>query len=814
MEDSTTKQIAGCALIAFIVLLACGIAIGIGARSFWVGTQVTWALGLNTVAVLYYLAKKNVKGYFWGGLISGAWLIYLFAIYGEFNPWWWGVAWLLVAFSHAVVGIRAREHKEPFHGMIAGVMALLSMGVVLAGSAKIAEYLGVQAQTTQTIDTNQATVPAAAQQITQPAISPTPPSPATMPAPTATPIAAGEPPAARTKLNVAAGWQALAGFLLAAFKSIWGIFHLIGVSLLGYSWFRRSWGAMVLPVALLIGVWVAGGLSSPVSLALTHVISSSPAGWMRDLLRFSVANFGHAGWGTVLLGLTVMLILLPTLRQIAVAQYRLKNVPAIQRLLGTTIAYEYMQQSAVSPVLMMTGYIIYSAIAFGLFIALWVGLRQIAQAGEIPLAAWGIPDLSVPSWKPVWQWPYFALAGLYALTQIIRILPSRKFHMQTMSGIPGNNAWYILIGTLILALFVPAGVILFLIGQAIAQWLVVPLMGREILKLPADEKKRGTEEAQQKEEGLQGLQRELQTLLEKERPPELAGTDVWHSPAPLIFMREWAGALWGLTERGDLIIYDSADGSVRNIPLPIRKGQAIFALKEPVQGGESQALVIGNGTEVLWVGLESRSVVKKVALSRQTHAWALNPYKTMLAWVAVSDGIVGGLFLEPGREVVFAEGLDLEPTLAFSQDGRYLALGGSAGTIRLLDIASRQITRMLTLPEDSLSHEEPVRFLFGRQGGGWLSIYQDRRIVLWNADGSMAKEMRPNRRINAVDFHVETDRLAVGLSGGILQVFDVALQKVFDDKVQEKEITGVSFSQDGRQIFTIGDKTEVRKVSL
>ncbi len=951
------KLVSGCGLFAFVTFIVCGIAIGIATRNFWIGLGVICILWITIGAIIYYVVNDDFSTYLWT-LGCFALLFFLYIKSGTMGQWWWMVAWLLTAFSHAFAGIYAREQKRPAHGTIAGLMALLSLGAGLTNPEQISSFLSIKATAetivltpqTSSVDRNaiwiwitlisalivlgiawyqgyreseeknfaslagigfillfvatwlsklnggwwwslpwafaalvlwhaaqdlrqysfgrsagnfgiflsllclligigapylagrgwslpefsaqqaqpaptlsqadvaatqlaQAiqTATAAAQPVASPTASPAPLSTATASIPTVTPTAPGQP-VVQVNWDMSAAWKAVVGFLLAAVKSVWGIFHLLMFALLGYSWLRRGWGVLLLPMAFLLAAGISGGLSSSADEILTQFISSSPAGWMHNLLHFSVERFGQAGWGIVMLGIIVAIGLLPALHQIATTQYRLRNVPYVRRLLGSQIAYEYIERSGTDTVLTVINLIINLIISFGLLIALWVALRQIAQEENWLLTAWRIPDLAIPNWKPVWELPYWVLAAVVAVIQITLIPLKRKFEVR-LSGIPAEtNPWHVVVGAVILALFVPAGVLLFLIGQIVAQFLSVPVIGRGIAQLKKEEERcREEEERRKKEieerrrrEEQKRLEQEKQRLLQEEKKSLLKGDRIWISPSPLASMAVVDNLLYCLAKNGYLFCPTMAS---KEFALAIRQGQALFAFKE------DHLLVVGNDKNVLWVDKQSGEIVKRAALSSPSDKAVLNPYQTMLAWVSAADRTVKVLALEAGREFTLLSGLDLAPALAFSADGRYVAAGDSEGNIHIVDFATRQTVTTLAPPESSQKNRA-IQEIYGCKGGGWICVYTDRQVVLWTAQHQIERKATISRKILAVDFDSERCRLALGVTNGILRVFNENLEKFFEERVQEEEITHVYFSQDGQHVFTIGAGIDVRRVDL
>jgi len=142
--------------------------------------------------------------------------------------------------------------------------------------------------------------------------------PATTPTPLSTPATTAttpQPPSpAMIKYDASLGWQSLGNFFISAIRSVWGIFHLIILSALGYLWFRRGWGSVLVLLLLASTVWMAGAVRHPVAQTLTLIFSSSPATWMREMLLASVERWGTMGWGILLTGVATPLILFPALR--------------------------------------------------------------------------------------------------------------------------------------------------------------------------------------------------------------------------------------------------------------------------------------------------------------------------------------------------------------------------------------------------------------------------------------------------------------------------------------------------------------------
>ena len=139
-DEDVTKVLSGCGWLIAIVLFACAIAIGIATQSFWVGIGVWFSLAITIGGAVYYVMEDDFKTYLWtwGSFIM---LLVLYAKYGALGHGWWMAGWSLSMLAHGVVGIYAREQKRPFHSMVAGLLALLSVGAGLAKPSQVADLL-------------------------------------------------------------------------------------------------------------------------------------------------------------------------------------------------------------------------------------------------------------------------------------------------------------------------------------------------------------------------------------------------------------------------------------------------------------------------------------------------------------------------------------------------------------------------------------------------------------------------------------------------------------------------------------------------
>jgi hypothetical protein len=801
--------------------------------SIWLGFLVG---GLMTLILAWHQGRHKTEGgpfIFWAlislGLLAGAtWFSKLQ------GGWLWSVPWLLAGL---VLFHAAQELRDYSFSRTAGnwglLMVALCLIVAFAAPALLPDYLEgtpsalTQAHPTMVVPVPTATVTAGEQ-----------------PNPVLTPVSQPAPAFADWDRFTKNGETALQNFFLAAFRSIWGIFHLLMLFVLGYLWFG-TWRKGALPsIALVLAIWLLGAYQSPYAQLLIHLFSSSPARWMHDMLMASIEHWGTMGWGILLTGAATVLLLLPAFRITSKVNYVLAlNAASVSRLRDSSVMRQFthdLNRLGVHPVDNMLAFVMISVVSIGLFIALWMGLRQLGERGNLPLGFIFLPDLTVPHWAPVWDWAYFLLAFLMLLATNLFIQVQKKSEPTPQEyGYLSNVV--VLPAIAIAAALFPAGVLLFSLSAVLTHTLFLPLRvqgisrrdyeqeleRRQLEKEPGqlkEERDRLKEERRRLEEERDRLKEELRQLKEKpgQRGIPLQPKDdmskaqeakiVWTSQLPLISMLPLEDSKWFLSESGVLFVQAQA---LEQVKVPIQNANALFALKESTAEREGEVLVIGDGQKVLRLGRGSRKILQTFTLSQKGDAFTLNPYKTMVAWLNVSEGIVGGMFLEAGHEVTFASGLAVTPALAFSADGRHLAAGAPDGRIHLINVATRQVETSLQLPESSVSFGKSVRYLAGRKGGGWLAVYENRRTVLWDSNYQVEQELPARKwRLDTIAFHAASGRLAFGMNEGHLQVFDAGLKQIFACQMEEKQLSWMDFSSDGKTLFVIGNKTIVRKVEL
>jgi len=282
------------------------------------------------------------------------------------------------------------------------------------------------------------------------------------------------------------GIKAIWIFLIAIIKSIWGIFYLILLLLMGWLW-NKKWGLLLVSVVLLIGVFLLGIQYPYILDVMNNIFSSSPVNIIQAMLIFSAAKSGSIGWGILLSSLFMIFSLYPAYYITYWANHLMRNTPLIRRLLGTRFTQKYLSTKGLNTIQLSVSSIFTTVIGLGFPISLWIALRRLAGIKiKISLSFLGVANLTIPSFKPVFYISYFALAIILGGVNIILLKTQKKYYITALMT-KYQNPYSSLIGSLILALFIPAGVVLYLIGQSIGQIIIIPWIFSE--KREAKEKK-------------------------------------------------------------------------------------------------------------------------------------------------------------------------------------------------------------------------------------------------------------------------------------------------------------------------------------
>jgi hypothetical protein len=736
--------------------------------------------------------------------------------------WLWIIPWVVLA---GLIGFGAQEIKRYSDG--AGYFGYFLTLVSLAGAVVAALwYYGVLA-----VPVPAALAPEAVAVATQ--------------VPTVAPVATEIPPAATTpaiqptsvavKAPVETGgsnfdylWQ----FLRLAVTSIWGIFHLLMIALIGSTWSRR-WGAPLFLLATLVIVWFIGGTSPELKAAALTWISSSPVAWMVSIIQASIAKFDTPGIGILLSGLALVILLVPALRLLYRSGQVYQKAGALKDIIGTTAAVRYTELSDVSAARVLTGALVYLVVLLGLTVSLWIGLRQVANSGLYPQSKLGflfIPDLTVPSFKPVWQWPYFALAGLTWLATLVSWAIQRRYTVRTQL-LSCQSPLITLITSTLMAMFVPAGVVLFSLVQLVGQWVSIPLAHAGLAAKPLPGSPPRVYEPEPVVESPP-----VYVMPVEETPP--SEPDLWEEltidqtyeqvivpstpgkaeiQAVEIAVAPDAVASFAINELGQCLVL-AKNGSMVLLEDGLTKAKTSLDLPEPlglVSAARGEAAVISGDGKILAVvpaaGLIQ--VLREGKLSIPIQCYALNPFGTMLACAHPDTSRICGLFLGKMEERVFAEQIDNPTAIGFSRDGRYLGVGCEDGSVHILDIATRQETQVLTGSDHDL--EGPVLLVQGGNRDGnpcWVVGYDNECLAQWTPYGELIESVDLSFAPNCLAVNPENGDIATGGKKGQVEVLSADLEVRYEDQVHTGRVLQLVFEKSTGKLYSVGSDQVINRL--
>lgn len=813
MQDRTSVV-----LTAIILLLATGLIVllGIQASSVWVGVLALAGL----LACLFALgtARSHQYGGFWIGLVIGlaalAAAVWLSRLAGRF---WWTPFFLFISLMFFSNGLSlSSEYEQPAGSASVIVGVLLFLFAILGPWLLYGPISGIK----------QAEVlPTAA-----PAVSTPQPAPTTLPQPTKPPAAvtapAAEPRPVSTPAERGNFFAGLWAFLLGSVKSGWGIFYLALVILLGRIWLGK-WGWLIAPILLLIAAgalawWRPGGADG-----LAAFFATSPQAHVVSLLGWSERQLGSAAWGALIGGAGLVIALIPAYIQMYSANRAMVRAQRVGQVFGTTFAADLLRRSsAFSPYTSLVTLVTVAASVYG-FILIWKALAAYAAVSGAPaFSLLGIADLSLPRWKPVMQWPYFLNAGIYALVSLIMTAVQRRMGLVLFAV----HWTLIIVGAALLGFFVPAGTILFLTGQSLALGIAAPLsLLRQTRMAEAPRQPAPQAGAEQFLEELR------QKIAEQERELKLKEVETGYEPAPPPPVRQEEPPIVvginhldeTLEEESELLLEHPY--KIVEMILTSPDNRVVFL---DVYGGVWEVSEAGDETELPGFKLEhpvglaavsggrlaavdqagricfSSGLPEELSTAEPIHAFTVNSFGTILAYVSHGSTSLRGLILAAGKDQEFIDCGERLTDLCFSADNRYLGIGTDGGGLLIFDMARRQIDRHLK--SDRHLYVSQIRTV---PEGGWLAAYDHGEVALWNSEGEIAHTYENDNIVTSLAFDPQSGNTACGNAQGELTILDPDFEVIYQSQVHDEEITSVLFLPDGR-LLTAGADGAIHRVSV
>jgi hypothetical protein len=628
-------------------------------------------------------------------------------------------------------------------------------------------------------------------------------------------------------------------FIKSVFSSVWGVIYLLMVVAIGQLWFRKGGGAIAV-VLLFASVWGFGSGNTNVFNTFLDVFSKKPALLMQDMLLASIQKFGNMGWGIILSTVLLMILLTPGYSISLKVNRDIKKEGKSGQALSESFLNRIMSRENMKSGQLVLATFVIMILSVGYPIALWLGLRGLVKMDlTIPLAFLGIPNLSIPNWRPVWKLPYFILGGIIAVANIIFNNMQNAYNMKPAEFSPVLSTAGSIFGAFILTLFAPAGVMIMILVEYIAQFIRIPIvMGI----LSSKEKK---EAKRRREAYLQRMRERPKYPVNKTPARPVSPPKSKPKPKPKPYFREH-GENWVPPEEkkpvsppkdtlpgnmvykalskvvdlavvtSDSVVYIDEEGTLRYASSMIMKGSLRGRLAEPAGlvklSSENEYLAVSHTGALLHVNQSGRefSVLNELEAGLKIEFFAMNPFGTMIAFGEHRDSVIHGLFLTSQAQQPLAEGILSPTTIAISQDGRHLAVGTQSGKLYLVSISTRKVSHELTPRDFDADKVERVEAM---PDGSWLAVYANNYLATWSPEGDMLHKYKVFGKITCTAVDPATGDIAYGSSMGYVRIRSQDLSKeLFKDKLQSSKVIELKFFESDI-LFSVGNDRSIRTIS-
>ncbi len=241
---------------------------------------------------------------------------------------------------------------------------------------------------------------------------------------------------------------------------------------------------------------------------------------------------------------------------------------------------------------------------------------------------------------------------------------------------------------------------------------------------------------------------------------------------------------------------------------PAGADRAIAVAIDPT--GRSVAAGMRDGRVVLWTPAVNQTLPQTLGVHRgQINGLAFSPDGKLLASVS-EDGLRLWDMTAAGRPMptpALPEAQEGAYSVAFSPDGRGLALGSDTGQVRRIEFTASgwQGGNSVDIGPDEGRLVRAVAF---SPDGAWLAAGAEKGLVaLWNlTTGDRVVSKLHNDQVTAIAFSPDSRRLASTSRDRSVRLWDVASRSpVASPLIGHSDwVTGVAFSPDGERLVTTG----------
>lgn len=189
-------------------------------------------------------------------------------------------------------------------------------------------------------------------------------------------------------------------------------------------------------------------------------------------------------------------------------------------------------------------------------------------------------------------------------------------------------------------------------------------------------------------------------------------------------------------------------------------------------------------------------------------AFALNPFGTIVAFAPVRRHDVFAVLLGPDATQTLAVEVGAVSALAFSGDGRVLAMGLRDGRVVLLDMSTRQPAATL---DPASRGRSAVTELRPCPDGGWVAGYGDGTVAHWDEARRLIGTARLRNPVTRLA--VGPSSIAVGSTDGRVFTEPPDLSEVLTDtRVGDDAVVGLAVEPDDGSLLVATHDGAVRKI--
>jgi len=250
---------------------------------------------------------------------------------------------------------------------------------------------------------------------------------------------------------------------------------------------------------------------------------------------------------------------------------------------------------------------------------------------------------------------------------------------------------------------------------------------------------------------------------------------------------------------------EAMGGKAASLTIWSRRGrdlQVLLAIEKPIGLGRVASgdpiVVSGKGISVMVTAPKPGQSGRIPETTGHKTGWsvscyAVNPAGTLLALGVPLESAVRGLATEGFEETWLLRDLPASPTaLAFSLDGRRLAVGLDDGRSQVLDLASGRVVAPVAVRHGN----EGLPFVAPRPGGGWAAVCEDNVLLCWDAHGAITGQMTLDLDVSALAVDPLSNVIGVGGREGHARVWTADLaeclvnQRIHGDRIMRVLLRG------------------------